>query len=454
MERIDTQYNLKMLKMVGVVAGPIALQSLIASSLNLVDNLMVGGLGELALNAVGVSVQIFFVYWMMVFGFSSGAATFMAQFYGAEDFRNIRGTAGFTFTVSIAVGALFFLGALFFPEYILRVFTKYPEVIEAGVPYIRTGAPCFLLVAALQPLSILLRATQQTQYPLYASVFALCLNTFLNYSLIYGHFGMPRMEVQGAALATVLSRVCEVTILLIFVFVRNNRVKGPLKEFFGYSRPLAARITRNSISTTINETAWGLGTSLYVAAFARISITAGAAVQACNTVNNIFIMAAFSIGDAVLILVGQKLGEGEMEQARSMTKYLVKLALVVGLVLGGLMLLLGKPILGLFDFTPAGHEAAWMILVVYGLTLWLDVYNGIMVSGVLRCGGDTRFAMLGEVGTVWGIGVPTAFITSLVLGWPIYLAVLAVKFESLVKGIILTARYKSGKWLNNVIQGL
>ena len=454
MEKLNTNNNSGMLKTVGIVAGPIALQSLIASSLNLVDNLMVGGLGELALNAVGVSVQIFFIYWMMIFGFSSGAATFMAQFYGVGDYRNIRRTAGFAFTVSIAVGGVFFLAALFFPEYILRVFTKYPEVIEAGVPYIRTGAPCFLMVAALQPLSILLRSTQQTQYPLYASVFALCLNTFLNYSLIYGHFGMPEMGVQGAALATVLSRVCEVTILLMFVFVRDNRVKGPIREFFGYSRTLAGRIMKNSLATTINETAWGLGTSLYVAAFARIGITAGAAVQACNTINNMFIMAAFSIGDAVLILVGQKLGEGKMDQARSMTSYMVKLALVVGLILGGLMLLLGKPILHLFDFTPAGHAAAWLILVVYALTLWLDVYNGTMVSGVLRCGGDTRFAALAETCTVWGLGVPIAFVTSLILGWPIYLAVLAVKFESAVKGVILTARYKSGKWLKNVIQGL
>ena len=114
MEKLNTNNNSGMLKTVGIVAGPIALQSLIASSLNLVDNLMVGGLGELALNAVGVSVQIFFIYWMMIFGFSSGAATFMAQFYGVGDYRNIRRTAGFAFTVSIAVGGVFFLACLLY----------------------------------------------------------------------------------------------------------------------------------------------------------------------------------------------------------------------------------------------------------------------------------------------------------------------------------------------------
>ena len=134
------------LKTVAVVAAPIALQSLIGSSLNLVDNLMIGHLWELPLNAVGVSVQIFFVYWMFVFGFASGAATFISQFYGVRDYRNIRRTTGFTLCVAFAMGMLFFLAAELFPQYLLRIFTRFPEVIETGVIYVRTGAPTFLLV--------------------------------------------------------------------------------------------------------------------------------------------------------------------------------------------------------------------------------------------------------------------------------------------------------------------
>lgn len=443
-----------MLKKVGVVAGPIAIQSLIASSLNLVDNLMVGGLGELALNAVGVSVQIYFVYWMLIFGFCSGGATFMSQFFGVKDYASIRKTAGFAFSVVFCIGIIFFLAATLFPEYILRVFTKYPEVIEAGVPYVRTGAPCFLFVAMMQPLALMLRTTQQTEKPLYASVTALCSNTFLNYCLIYGHFGMPEMGIKGAALATVFARIIEVSLLLFFVFIKKNPIRGPIRECFGYSKELARRVVKNSLPTTINETMWGLGTSLYVAAFARISITAGAAIQACNTIENLFAMCCFSIGDAVLILVGQKIGEGETDYAFKMTNNLIKLGLIVGAVMGGLTILFGKPILSLFDFTPEGARIAWLVLIVYGATMWLDAYTGIMISGVLRCGGDTRFAMFTEVGTVWLIGVPVAFLTSLKLCWPLYVAVLAVRGESVVKGIILTFRYKSRKWVRNMIKGL
>lgn len=453
-QTLDGLNRRRFMKTVAVVAAPIALQSLIGSSLNLVDNLMIGHLGELSLNAVGVSVQIFFVYWMFVFGFASGAATFISQFYGIRDFVNIRRSCGFALTVVFGMGMVFFLAAEFFPQYILRIFTRFPEVIDTGIVYLRIGAPCFLMVPIIQAFTVTLRATQQTVQPLLASTIALCLNTFMNYVLIYGHFGAPAMGVSGAALATCISRFVEMSVILFLVFRRHNVIAGPLREFFSFSREVAGRIVRNAIPTTINESMWGLGTSLYVAAFARISITAGAAIQACNTINSLFSMAAFSIGDAVLILVGQKLGEGKRSEAFEMSKILLKMAIVIGLVLGVLTLCFGKPILGLFDFSEEGALDAWQILIVYAATLWMEVYNATMVTGCLRCGGDTRFAMLTEVSTIWFIGVPAAFITSLWLGWPVWAAVLSVKLEGVVKGVILTSRYFSKRWLNTVIEGI
>ena len=453
-ETLNTLDNRTMMRKVGLIAGPIALQSLIASSLNLIDNLMIGGLGELALNAVGVSLQIFFVFWMLIFGFTSGNATFMAQFYGTRDYVNIRRTTGFALTVNFCMGVLFFLVAFLLPDYVIRIFTNIPEVIEAGTPYIRTGSFCFLIIPISQSFTIALRATQQTHLPLIASVTGFCANTFLNYCLIYGHFGMPRMEIPGAALATVVARLIELSILLFFIFGRNNIIKGEIREFFSYSGELARRVARNAIPTTINETMWGLGTAMYVAAFARIGVTAGAAYQACNTISNIFSMLAFSVGDAALILIGEKLGEGKREEAFAMGKKMVLLALAVGAVMGGISLIFGKPILGLFNFTPEGAELAWKTFIVYGCLLWLDVYNGTLVTGILRCGGDTKFAAFADLGPVWLIGVPVAFLTALKLGWPLYFAVAAVRAEEFVKGAILTARFISRKWVRNVIKGL
>jgi len=440
--------------MLAKVALPIALQSLIGSSLSLIDNLMVGSLGELELNAVGVSVQIFFIHWMLLYGFMGGSATYISQFYGVKDFKNIRRTTGFALTVAIVIGVVFFAAGMIFPEYILRIFTRFPEVIEAGTGYIRIGAITFLFLAVTQPFTVALRATQQTKFPMYASITALASNTFLNYVFIFGKFGAPAMGIHGAAFATAIARFIEMCLVLIMALGRDNVLKGSIKEFAGYSRELARKVFMTALPTTANETLWGIGTSLYIAAFARIGIAEGAAVQACNTVNNLFSMAAFSIGDAVLILVGQKLGEGKTELAFNMSKKMTVIGLIAGLVMGAGLILAGRPLLGLFDFTEEGAEYAVKILMVYGATMWLSLYNGIQITGNLRCGGDTKYAMLTEVSTVWLIGVPMAFIASLYLHWPVYFALLAVKAEEFVKGIILTKRYISRKWLNNVIDDI
>ncbi len=450
-ETLNDIQNKMLLKTLAVVALPIAIQSLIASSLSLIDNLMVGSLGEAELNAVGVSVQIYFIHWMMLFGFTSGSATFMAQYFGAKDLSSIRKTTGFAITVNLSVSSLFFIAAMVFPQWVLRIFTSFPEIIELGSSYVRTGAFVFLCTSITVPLTSALRATQQTRLPLYISGAAFLTNTLLNYVFIFGNFGAPQLGVTGAALATVLARILELALSLYVVFGRNNLMKGPIREFFGFHKELAVKIVKNAIPTTINETMWGMGTALYIAAFARIGVTEGAAVQACNTINNLFTLAAFSVGDAVLILVGQKLGEGKLDYAYRLAKKLVKIGLIIGVCGGILLISFGKPLLSLFDFTEQGARYAFFILIVYACAMWLSVYNGIIITGVLRCGGDTRFAMLSEVLCVWCIGVPMAFLTALVLHWPIYLAVLAVKMEEVVKGILLTKRFFSKKWVRNVV---
>lgn len=436
------------------VALPIALQSLIGSSLNLVDNLMVGSLGESQLAAVGVSVQIYFVSYMVLYGFCGGCSTFMTQFWGAKDLSNIRKTIGFTLTVCMGVSVISFLAAVFIPEKVLGIFTNIPETIEAGIPYVRTGSPCFLFLAVSLPFEMALRATQQTQIPLYVSLVAFVTNTFLNYVFIFGNFGAPALGVQGAALATSIARGVQMTFILYMVFGRKNVIAGKVRSFFGWKKTFAIRVVRNSIPATINETLWGLGTAMYVAAFARIGITEYASVQAANTIQNLLQMAAFSVGDAILILVGQKLGEGKIDSAITLAKKLLKIGVFIGVSFGIILIVIAKPVIGLFNLTPEGARYAFLILLIHGIFMSMVLYNGMMVVGVLRCGGDTRFAMFAETGTVWLIGVPVAFLSALYFQLPIHFAVLAVKLEEMVKSVILTRRFLSMKWAKTVIRNL
>ncbi len=415
---------------------------------------MVGSLGEAELAAVGVSIQIYFVYWMVVFGFSSGCSTFMTQFWGAGDVAQIRKTAGFNVTVCLAGAMIFFIPATFFPEEVLGIFTNIPETIAMGKDFVVLIAPCFLLSAYSVPMQIALRTTQQTKIPLYISIVTFSVNTLLCYILVFGKFGAPQLGVEGAALAMLIARLVEAMLVTYMIFGRKNIIAGSFRSFVGWSRVFAGRILSNSIPTTINETMWGLGTAMYVAAYARVGITEFAAVQAGNTIQNILVMAGFSIGDAILILVGQKLGEGKTEEAYYLAKRLLRIGVIIGLVFGGLLILVAKPIISLYNFSPQGEKYAFYVLVIYGATMWLILLGGMLVVGVMRCGGDTRYAMVTEVGTVWLVGVPLAFFTTMVLGLPIYLAVLAVKTEEVIKAAILLRRFYSRKWAKNMVDNL
>ncbi|MBR0600420.1 MATE family efflux transporter [Sinanaerobacter chloroacetimidivorans] len=436
------------------VALPIALQSLIASSLNLVDSLMVGSLGETELAAVGLSSQLFFVHWGVLFGFASGSSAFMAQFWGKQDIGSIRKVTGFAVTLCFGISLFFFIPGMFFPDHVLRIFTDIPEAIFLGKGYVRIASICFLFVSITVPFTAALRTTQQTSVPLKISMLVFSTNTTLNYIFIFGKFGAPELGVHGAALATAISRSLELILILYVVFGRKNLIAGRLSEFFGWYRPLAAKILVTAIPVMINETMWSLGMATYNAAYGRMGVTEFAAIQASNTINTMFILAIFSLGDALLILVGQRIGMGEMDYAFALAKRLLRIGICVGAVSGALLIFSSQFIIRLFNFTPEGLHYALLIIAIYGTFMPLKVFNGLNIVGTMRCGGDTKCAMYIEVGSVWLIGVPMVFLGALYLQLPIYFVVLMAQTEEVVKGLICIQRFRSKKWLNNLVHDI
>ncbi len=446
--------NKALYKNLASIAIPIAIQGVISATLGLVDNLMVGSLGEIHLAAVGIATQIYFIHWMLLYGFTSGSATFMAQFFGANDMKNIRKTIGFAVFVALCIGSIFFIGGTFFSESIIRLFSDDENLIPLASGYIKTAKITFFFLGFSVPFESALKATQQTTKPLYISIAVFGTNTILNYVLIFGKLGAPEMGVNGAALATAIARALELVLVMVVVFVRKNSLAGPIKDFIGWKKAFVFRIFKNALPTTANEALWSMGQAMYVAAFARIGITAYAAYQSAAAINSIFTYAAFSVGDAALILIGQKIGERKNDYTYSMAKSLLKIGTIVGIVAGIVLIVMAKPLVGLFALTELGKQYAIIILLIYGLTMGLNLYNGINVTGVLRGGGDTRFAMFAECGSVWFISVPLAFIGAMYLELPIYLVVLLLKSEEIIKAVFLTKRFISKKWLNNVIHGL
>jgi putative MATE family efflux protein len=436
------------------VALPLAAQNLISASLNLIDNLLVGNLGEAELATVGLSSQISFIFWMILFGFNSGNITYMAQFWGKQDLINMRRVAGISVSVSFVGGLIFFCASMFFPRYVLMLFTDIPEILDMGTPFVRAGAVIFLVWSITVPMQALMKSSQQTKIPFFISLIVFSLNTGLGLVLIYGYLGMPKMGIMGAVTGVIISRIVELSLYFIVIFGRKNILAGQLRQFFSWDRDLLKRVVKNSTFTTINEFMWGFGTSLYNAAFGRISTTAFAAVQAGNTILNLFALFCFSTGDAMLILIGEKLGSGETDKAIYASKKLIRITIIIGITAGIALFLTSRPIISLFELTPQGIHYAIIILAIYSAVLWLKVYNSAMITGTLRAGGDTRFAMLTEVCCVWLIGVPSALTFALVFHLPVYWVVLIVQTEEFVKMMILTKRVRSMKWVKNLVRDI
>ena len=445
-----SQVNKKLVR----IATPIAIQGIVSATLMMVDNLMVGFLGETELAAVGVGSQLFMIHYLMMFGILSGSATFMAQFYGTRDMGNIRKVIGFDITLLASLGAVFFILSICFTNGILSLYTTDPAVKALAVQYVRINSLSFLLLALSSPLEMAFKATQQVKIPMAVSTVIFFTNITINYILIFGKLGFPKMGVAGAAIGTLSSRIIEVLMNSFFVLRKNNEFCGSIRSYFGWDRELTRRVIKNATPTTINEFLWSFAQTMYVAAFSRISTTAYAAYQAANSIFNIFNFAAFSVGDAALILVGEKLGEGEMEYTWKLSKHLIKVVILVGLAVGALTIVLSGPLSEVFRLTDAGKMYTKYILIVFGATMFADLFNGMQIAGILRAGGDTKFAMIAEGTCVWFIAVPLAFIASLALHLPVHQALLVTRIEMFVRAAILTKRYTSKKWMNTVISDL
>ena len=451
-ENIQTKPNFY--KRLFQVMLPIVVSGVISSSLSLLDNLMVGSLGETALSGVGLAGQFGFFEWMIVFGVCSGCSTFYAQFWGPKDLAGIRKTIGINWCITVPVGILFTLLSLLCPRFIMGLLTNIPELIESGSVYLRFVCINFFAIGFCQPLYTSLKATQQTKIPMMISSSSFLIDVILNYMLIFGKLGCPALGVKGAAIATAAARAYEVVMLIIVVFVRQNMLAAPIKEFFSFSKDFARRVLRNTVTTTVNESLWGLATVTYSAIYGRLDISSYAAYQACSAIMDVFVTAGFACGDASLIFVGEALGKNDKAEAKAITKRLIKTGIIFSSMIALIVIAVGPYMLPLFALTEVGMAKAKLVMLVRACGVPFNVMIAMFISGIFRSGGDTRFAAITEISTMYLIGIPCVYIAGLVIGLPVHLIILCSYIENVVKLSICVGRYRSGKWLNNVIENM
>lgn len=433
-------------------ALPIALQNLVTSSLNLVAVVMIGQLGETPVAAVGLANQIFFLLQLVIFGITSGAAIFTAQLWGKQDLINIRKVLCLGLLLSGTASLFFMLLALFKPELVLGIYSKDPAVVALGSDYLRIFGAAYLFFAVTMCYGVVLRSTGDVKTPMSISVLALAFNTALSYVLIFGKLGLPALGVRGAAYAALTSRLLEVTLMLVVVFRYRPMFAVRLRDFLRLDFSFVGRVFKPILPVILNETFWSFGITAYYVVYARMGTDSLAAMNIVSTIENMALVFTFGIAHATAILVGNRIGGNEKERAYQYAGRSLGLTILIGLFIGSQILLWSPAILGLYKVSPQVIENARQVLNVLALFSFVRATNAVIVVGVLRSGGDTRFSFFLDGMIIWVVGVPMAFLGAFVLRLPVQGVYLMIMSEEILKFTLGLRRYFSRRWINDLAQ--
>lgn len=448
-------------KMLVVLLLPMVVQQGITNFVSLLDNLMVGSLGTEQMSGVAIVNQLFFVYNLALFGAVSGVSIFGAQFFGLGDEQGMRHTVRLKLYFGAAITALsILLLALRGPQFIgLFLNTEHNDAavcaatLGYAMDYLRVIVWGFLPFTVVQIYAGTLRETGETMVPMVAGVAAVVVNLTGNYLLIFGNLGFPRMGAAGAAVATVLSRWVEMTIIV--VYAHRSTARYPF--FRGVYRSLCvpAALVRKVIVTgsplMANELLWSLGTTFVNQNYSTRGIVVVAADNITATCWNLFCVIMFSVGNAVSILVGQHLGAGRIEEAKDTDRKLLAFNLVLHLGIGLLLIAASPYIPLLYNTEPAVRELAREMLMVAGASLPIHAFIHAAYF-TIRSGGKTVVTFFFDCVYTWVVSVPLSFVLCRYTALPMVAVYAAVQFIDVIKLFIAVPLLRSGFWANNIIQ--
>jgi len=390
----------------------------------------------------------------VVFGITSGSAIFTAQLWGKSDIPNIHKVLGLSLLLAILASGSFFILAEVFPTQVLAVYSEDPNVVALGSAYLKIYGFSFLFFAVTVSYSTILRSIGNVRMPLAVSALSLMLNTLLSYGLIFGKLGLPEMGVTGAAIAIVIARIVECAGILSSTYLTKSPVAASLKELLDIDLKFIGRVLKPVLPVALNEFLWAMGITTYNSIYARIGTESIAAMNMISTIENLVFAIVNGICLSTTVMVGHHIGGGEEKRAFNDAGRSLGLGALAGLLLGGIALLVGDGILTLYKVSPAVLQNAHRVLIIFGSIFWLRAMNAILVVGVLRGGGDTRFSLFLDGFIIWIVGVPLAALGAFVLHLPVYWVYLLVMSEEVTKWCIGLFRFFSRKWIHNLTHSL
>jgi len=434
------------------IAIPLTLQNLLFSSFTLIDTVMVGSLGDLPLAAVGMAGKWSWFLNIVLFGCTSGAAVFIAQYFGAGDHKGIHRTYGLMSILSLASSLVFMACALLIPEVVIGMFTKDPAAIAAASLYLRLIALSYPFQALAKSAGTLLQSTQRVVIPFVGAACSVVTNIVLNALLIFGLCGFPAMGVAGAAIASAVAAVVNALVIYGLGLGRGTMLRAPLSAMLDISRGFVRDYVRIGAPAMFNETIWALSILIYSSIFGHMSTEAYASITVVKSIEDLSCVAIFGMCSACAVMIGSYVGQGKYDHARACARYHLVLATAFSVVIGGALFFLKEPIMSLFGVSEAVRADSMAVIMIYGAEMAIRNIPLMLVVGTFRAGGDTKYGLIVDAISAYLIGIPLTALAGLVLHFsvPVTYAIMYI-VEDVFKVIVYGKHFLSGKWIKPVV---
>ena len=429
---------------------PMILQNLLTLGTQMMDSIMLGQLGQNELSASSLANQPFFIFNLLIFGMASGSSVLNAQFWGKRDIRSIKIIISICLKVAFTASILLAAVVMLFPRAVMAVYTNDQAVIELGAQYLQVIGWCYIFHGIASTLLTSIRSVGIVRVAVVDSVFALVCNTSLNYILIFGKLGFPALGVRGAAIATVITRIGEVAIVLTYLLFIDKKLKFRPRDLAAFEMGLLKNYLKNGLPVAFNEVFWSIGVSIQSMILGRLGADAVSASQMSSIVQQFATVFIFGVANAAAIIIGNDIGAGRMEEAKSRIRAFRWIAVWVGLFAAGVILVLSRPVVGFYNVPEETKELALQMLRMLSVIVLFVSQTGIGVVGLLRGGGDPRFGVFVDLCGLWLFAVPAALLAAFVFHAPVLAVYLCSKLDEPVKLVMLTWRMRNDRWIKDV----
>ncbi|WP_438432638.1 MATE family efflux transporter [Gorillibacterium sp. sgz500922] len=427
----------------------IGAQNLISLGVGLSDNVMLGAYSEPALSGVALANQIQFLLQMLVMGAAEGVVILSSRAWGARDLETVRKASGVGMRIALTVALLLGAAVFAFPHGTLSLFTDGTAAVAEGAKYLRIICFSYLLFAATNILLASLRSVEIVRIGFFVSISTLLINVSLNYLLIYGHLGLPRMGVRGSAVATLTARIIEFVIVLIFLKRADTQIGLRVRNFLTLDMTLVKSYIRVGSPILFSNALWGFAMAAQASILGHMGEAAIAANSIATTIFQMVTVVTYASASATAVVIGKTIGEGRTDRVKAYAKTLQLLYLFIGLLTGLMLYVIKNPVIGFYSVTPEAKSLALQFMAILSVTAVGTAYQMPVLTGIVRSGGDTRFVLYNDFIFMWLIVLPASALSAFVWGWSPAAVFLCLKSDQILKCLVAVVKVNRFRWIRS-----